>query len=512
MMDTDFIGAFKAARGRSVPLVGVTTADPAAAMERLGKTVKADTPILKWDVVRGLQPGNAPGKAALAEALRKTKVDAEATGNPVEACNACRELPDYSLVFMVNMHLHLEPKMSPNIQAVWNLRDEFKMNGRMLVIMAPQLHLSPELEHDVIVLDEPLPTDAELEAIVREQYGNATRAVKGLPELTDEVLHKAVDALRGLAAFTAEQITAMSLTKAGLNLDMLWERKRQAIEQTPGMSVWRGGESLDDVAGYANAKLAIQRLKGSKREPKVVVFIDEIEKMIGGAERDSSGVSQDQLGQMLSYMQDHHVSGMIFIGPPGAGKTAIAKAAGTTLGVPTIALDLGGMKGSLVGESEARVRAALKVVTAVGSDCALFIATCNSIGNLPPELRRRFTRGTFFFDLPKAEERAAIWALYERKLGLQPEQTAERPDDTNWTGAEIAQCATMAWDMGLTLRQAAEYVVPVASSAKEMIHKLRDGATGRFISASDPGVYVCEHEAAPAATTAAPTRRAYALD
>jgi hypothetical protein len=46
----------------------------------------------------------------------------------------------------------------------------------------------------------------------------------------------------------------------------------------------------------------------------------------------------------------------------------------------------------------------------------------------------------------------------------------------------------------------------------EMIHKLRDGATGRFISASDPGVYVCEHEAAPAATTAAPTRRAYALD
>jgi hypothetical protein len=34
----------------------------------------------------------------------------------------------------------------------------------------------------------------------------------------------------------------------------------------------------------------------------------------------------------------------------------------------------------------------------------LFIATCNSIASLPPELRRRFTLGTFFFDLPTALE------------------------------------------------------------------------------------------------------------
>jgi len=53
------------------------------------------------------------------------------------------------------------------------------------------------------------------------------------------------------------------------------------------------------------------------------------------------------------------------------------------------------MKGSLVGESERRLRAALSVVDAVSQGQALFIATCNSIGALPPELRRRFTLGTF---------------------------------------------------------------------------------------------------------------------
>lgn len=509
-MDKDFITAFKAARGRSVPLVGVTTADPAATMERLAAALKADTPIVKWDSVRGLQGGNKTGQAALKLAAGEAKIDLDGTGSPVDACAVIGHLPDCAVAFMVNMHLQLKATDVQSIQAVWNLRDELKQNQRMLVMLGPSLALPAELENDVIVLDEPLPSDAELLAIVREQYGNAKKSAKDIPALTEEIERHAVDALRGLAAFTAEQITAMSLTKAGLNLDMLWERKRQAIEQTPGMAVWRGGESLDDIAGYENVKTAIRRLKGSKREPKVVGFIDEIEKMIGGAERDSSGVSQDQLAQTLSYMQDHNVTGMIFIGPPGAAKTALAKAAGTTLGVPTVSMDFGGMKGSLVGESEGRMRAALKVMTAVGSDQALFIATCNSIGSLPPELRRRFTRGTFFFDLPTSAERASIWALYERKLGLTPAQTAVRPNDHDWTGAEIKQCATMAWDMDLTLVEAAEYVVPVAVSAEETIKRLRKGATGRFISASHPGVYVwAEEDKTPAPKPT--TKRAYSL-
>jgi AAA+ superfamily predicted ATPase len=112
---------------------------------------------------------------------------------------------------------------------------------------------------------------------------------------------------------------------------------------------------------------------------------------------------------MLSWMQDREADGVVLIGPAGTAKSAVAKAAGTASGIPTIAFDFGAMQNSLVGASGERLRSALQVVDAVSSGRSLWIATCNSIGVLPPELRRRFTLGTFFFDLPTKEERDTIW-------------------------------------------------------------------------------------------------------
>ena len=57
-------------------------------------------------------------------------------------------------------------------------------------------------------------------------------------------MQRAVDALIGLAAFPAEQVVAMSLSKQGLDAEQLWERKRQIIEQAPGLKIWRGGRDL----------------------------------------------------------------------------------------------------------------------------------------------------------------------------------------------------------------------------------------------------------------------------
>ncbi len=154
--------------------------------------------------------------------------------------------------------------------------------------------------------------------------------------------------------------------------------------------------------------------------------------------------------------------------------------------MPTISFDLGGMKDSLVGASEARLRNALKVVTAVTQGRTLFIGTCNRIAILPPELRRRFTLGTFFFDLPNEKERKSIWDIYVKKYALKKQ---EIPEDTDWTGAEIKQCCDIAERMGESLVEAAKFVVPVARSAQKQIAELRDEASGRFISASESGFY-----------------------
>jgi SpoVK/Ycf46/Vps4 family AAA+-type ATPase len=128
-------------------------------------------------------------------------------------------------------------------------------------------------------------------------------------------------------------------------------------------------------------------------------------------------------------------------------------------------------------------------VDAISQGRSLWIATCNSITSLPPELRRRFTLGTFFFDLPDAEEREAIWRIYLRKWQV---EDTDRPSDEGWTGAEIKECVRKAWRVGLSLRESASYLVPVVKSAADQIEALRRQASGRFLSASRPGAYTAE--------------------
>jgi len=224
--------------------------------------------------------------------------------------------------------------------------------------------------------------------------------------------------------------------------------------------------------------------------------------MSGSSEgsQDTSGVSQDYLGVMLEYMQDTKATGMIFVGPPGAAKSVMAKAAGNEAGIPTIKLDLGGLKaagGGLVGGAERSIRQALKIISAVGSDEVLFIATSNEVKNLPPALRRRFGLGTYYFDLPDRDERDAIWEIYLmwnapsgvyagyfNRSGL-----GAPPEDDGWTGAEIEKCVDIADRLGCTLQEAAAYIVPVSRVDPEGIERLRKQASGRYISASKPGVY-----------------------
>jgi hypothetical protein len=263
----------------------------------------------------------------------------------------------------------------------------------------------------------------------------------------------------------------MSLSKNGLDLGQLWDRKRQAVEQVPGLTIWRGGETFADIGGCENIKQFLTAVLHGEEAPRVVVFVDEIEKVFAGTGTDMSGVKTEMTGTMLSWMQDRGADGLIAIGPP------------------TVAFDLSAMQSSLVGGSGERLRAALQVVDAISQGRSLWIATCNSITSLPPELRRRFTLGTFFFDLPTTEEREAIWKIYLKKWSL---DHGERPNDEGWTGAEIKECCRKAWRLKLTLKQSAEYVVPVSRSAADQIDALRRQAEGRYLSANVQGCYSIE--------------------
>jgi hypothetical protein len=376
------------------------------------------------------------------------------------------------------------------MQGIWDLRDSVKSTGRMLVLLAsPGATLPQELGQDVLILDEPLPATSHLEQIVRETFNAANLSEPGRP-----VIVMVVDALIGLAAFPAEQALAISLVKRQLNTEDLWERKRQIIEQTPGLSVWRGGETFEDIRGVENVKSFMRVVLAGIHPPRVIVFIDEIKKAFAGTGTDLSGVKTEMTATILTYMQDHESDGLVFLGPLGSCKIAMAKATGGTAGIPTIAFDLPAMESSLVGASTERLRTALHIIDAVSQGRMLFIATCDSIASLPPELRRRFTLGTFFFDLPTPEERETIWRIYLKRCGV----SGDLPIDEGWTGAEINECCRKAHRLGISHAQASRYIVPISRFAAEQIKTLRQTGSGKFICASMQGVYRYEEETAAA--------------
>ena len=129
-----------------------------------------------------------------------------------------------------------------------------------------------------------------------------------------------------------------------------------------------------------------------------------------------------------------------------------------------------------------------------------FIATANDGSKLPPEFARaeRFD-GVFFLDLPGREQKDAIWAIYLVEYHLDDSQP--KPDDTNWTGAEIKSCCRLASLLDVPLVQAAQNVVPVAVTAGDKIEALRNWASGRCLSADRAGIYSREQQASAVSRT-----------
>jgi hypothetical protein len=472
--------SIKAARRCGTPLIVVRTADPAATIDSIRAMYNGTPPpMIQWDIARGALGINEAGTEALKKVLDDLQTDQSSTTNVVEFLGFCRMMPAKTIIFTLNIHRLIDE--TGVAQALWNLRDVYKSDARTVINLCPQITLPAELSQDVMVLDEPLPTASELAAIAEKIFISAS-----LPAPDPATVERIVDCTLGLATFPAEQSMAMSLTREGMNFEELWSRKRSVIEATPGLSVWRGGESFSDIGGCENVKGFLRDLISGEQPPRAVVFIDEIEKAVGGS-GDTSGVSQSLTGALLTWMQDKGATGLIFIGPPGAAKSAMAKAVGNAANAPTIQFDLSGMKASLVGESEARMRQGLKVIEAVSQGRALFIATCNRIEALSPELRRRFKFGTFFFDIPTVVERQAIWSIMRKRWNLSDADPI--PDDRGWTGAEIGQCCELAYRLRRPVASCASFVVPVSKSAGAEIDRLREQAHGKFISASDPGFY-----------------------
>lgn len=459
MGENKLVRQFAAALRVSTPLIGIETPDQAATISLLCQAANGDRPFLRFDLsggVQGLTERGSEEANALAQAAGVP--DPSQLVNASETLALALQLQPKSVLFVCNVGYLFDNSVA--VQAIANLRDQFKSNKRCLVLLGGVIKFPSELQNDVILLEEEYPTPAELQEMLLSVYQPAAEKYSWA-ELTEKDAENAVDALRGLPAFLAEQITAMSLDKEkGLDLESLWQRKVKAIEQTEGMTVDKQEFNFRDIAGLENIRELGQGIFAGRNPPKLLIRLDELEKAVAGAGKtggDTSGVSQDALGVVLSAMEDNNWRGFIAQGPPGSGKSLITKALGGEFDCLSIALDFGAMKDSLVGGSERKIRSAMKMVKAIAGENAFFVATCNRPDILPPEFMARFSFGIWQFDKPDKEQRLTIWHIHLAKLSL-PFDESILPDDEGWVGRDIRNCAELAWRLDISPKEASRFI------------------------------------------------------
>jgi ATP-dependent 26S proteasome regulatory subunit len=354
----------------------------------------------------------------------------------------------------------------------------------------------------VTMLEFSLPTPSDLEAIMK---GIGESAGKTFPDDLE-----VVRALGGLNTTEAENALSLSLVEQGKFCpETIYREKTLAVKRSGLLEIIDADpRGLDAIGGLDCAKAwALKR------------------KRVYSQEAQTFGLAAPK--------------GVLVVGVPGTGKSLLAKVIGTALGVPTLKLDIGALFNSLVGESEARTRDALKLAEAM-APCVLWvdeidkglagasgggsndsgvtkrvlgtiltwlqdrkrpvflIATANQVEGLPPELLRkgRFDE-CFAVDLPNAEERQAIFKIHltkvKRPVDLAQESIIQATE--GFTGAEIEVLINDALfdafdndrDLLTTdLIAAARATVPLSVTAKEQIVSIREWAKTRARFASTP--------------------------
>ncbi len=385
-----------------------------------------------------------------------------------------------------------------------NLAQRLRFSRKSILITSPTARVPPELRDDVVVLEMPPPTAAELEAVL----SRLTKAPGVRVRLTPIGREKLIQAALGLTAAQAQRVFAKAVVRDGVlddrDIDLVTEEKRQIIRDSQALEFHAATHTPDDVGG-----------------------LDILKDWLRLRERAFTREARDY---GLPYPK-----GIALIGIPGTGKSLTAKMIGGLWHLPVVRLDVGSLYGSLVGESEERARRALQLVETV-APCVLWIdemekaiahgdldggtsmrvfgtiltwmqektapcfvvATANDIGGLPPELLRkgRFDE-IFFLDLPTRAERRAIFAVHlARRRRLPGDYDLDRlaAESEGYVGAEIEQAVIDAMYVGFNagrefttedVSAALKRQVPLSVSQREIIVELRSWLQeGRAQSAS----------------------------
>ena len=411
-------------------------------------------------------------------------------------------------------------------EVVRQMRDVFEHMiglGKTIIIVSPVLAhepggvkpgVPPTLEKQISVVHYELPNLEEIKALINsaldEMRGAANIKDKNVNlDYTDEEILTFAKALRGLTFPEIYNAISTSMTHLKqLNVTKLIGEKKQIIAKSEILEFVETDANLSDVGGLDLVKAYLQRYVNAQSD-----------------EAKEFGVEP--------------LRGVIFSGVAGTGKSLLSKVTGQLFQLPLLRLDVGRVMGSLVGQSESRMREVVKVLKSMRPclcwidevekslsgtkssnysdggtlsrvfgtllhamqeelDGVTLIATSNDISVLPPEFIRRFD-DLFFVDLPGPDERWEIFDIHLRKRGRDIKNYEKYKQQIlkaslDYTGAEIEKSvkaaiasAFHAGHKGVTHQDiiaALEETKPIAKTQKDKISKIREKARGNYRYAS----------------------------
>jgi len=480
------------------PLVAITTAEEDRVMEAVvGASVDCARQVNTWTAVRGVYEG-----------VFDTDHHAEAgTEQPGAALRWCWQAGGGRVFVFCDLAAHLGNEVVA--RALRELVARSATLGGTVVLIDHQDTLPEIIRREAMAFVPGLPDDQEILQVIREVVATLKRDAPLKIELPKEEVAKAVKALRGLTRSQARRLVADAMAED----DRFDADDVARLADARSRLLGRDGllESVaaqsEEVAGAANLKRWLELRRTAIDAPA------------------GAGIDAPR--------------GVLLLGVPGSGKSACAKAVARWWHRPLLRLDVGSLYNQYVGETERRLRDALRQAEAM-APCVLWVdeiekafasaasqstdgglsqrmfgclltwmqehtaavflvATANDVAALPPELLRkgRFDE-IFFVDLPGTAVRREIARIHLARRKRDPaafDLDAIAAASRGCTGADLeAAIITAALESSAAQRPTATADVlqalaaspPLASLAHERIRAIREWAQGRCRYADDP--------------------------
>jgi SpoVK/Ycf46/Vps4 family AAA+-type ATPase len=490
----DLLDLFHLIKSR-VPLIIIETRDEKDVLlliTEIGKSMRAQ--VYGWDVIRGFSvldnSGNIEG------------------GNLLEPREVLLNIYNTSLkgiFILLDFHPYLENDR--NIRLLKELASNAERLKQTIILVSAQIDLPNEIKHLSAKFELSFPDRNKIKQFIYQLVKKWQNEHPSQKVIVDEtVLDAFINNLRGLSFSEIKRLTYNALIDHAISKEDIPEiakAKYNLLNKDNVLYYEHDTSSFAEVGGLDNLKEWLDKRKQVFLADTKVKIID-IPK------------------------------GVLLLGVQGCGKSMAAKAVAGTWGVPLLRLDFGTLYNKFYGETERKIREALKMADRM-SPCVLWIdeiekglasesndsgtskrvlgtlltwmaerksfvflvATANDIQNLPPELLRKGRMDEIFFvDLPDQSIRKIIFEIHLNKRELEPanfdlDLISSACD--GFSGSEIEQVivsgfySTVGGYMKLTTEMILDEIKktrPLSVVMEENISMMREWAKDRTVPAN----------------------------